>query len=154
MKHRLRLCAVLAGLCAAVMAAGAAAAPPVTAQIDQGVKISFPAGVRDVVVGNPSIADVTLLSAHSAVLMGRSYGVTSVMAFDEAGRTVFSREVVVGAGDAGRVALVRGAEMNNFACSPRCERTPMPGEYQPNYNSYAVPFDDYAKRARPAAATE
>ena len=152
MKFRLRPPAFIAGLAAVVLATGAAAAPPVAAKIDQGVKISFPTGVRDVVVGNPSIADVTLLSAHSAVLMGRSYGVTSVMAFDEAGRTVFSREVVVGAGDAGRVALVRGGEMNNFACSPRCERTPMPGEVQASYTAYSTPFDDYAKRARPAAS--
>jgi hypothetical protein len=137
--------------CAAALvlaAATGAQAQPVAAPIDQGVRVGFSAAVRDVVVGNPAIADVTLLDARSAVLMGKSYGVTSLMAFDAAGRTVFNRQVVVSASDAGRVSMIRGGAASNYACGPRCERTPMPGEHKNDYGDYNTGFDDYAKRAR------
>ena len=76
------------------------------------------------VVGNPAIADVTVVDAHTILLLGKGYGVTNLVIMDRTGRVIFNREIVVSAADAGRVSIWRGAASSNYACSPRCEREP------------------------------
>ncbi|WP_269714711.1 pilus assembly protein N-terminal domain-containing protein [Caulobacter sp. NIBR2454] len=139
---------LLALLTASLAVAGPASAQSVAATIDQAVRIAFPAAVRDVVVGNPAIADITLLDGRTAVVLGRSFGVTSLTAFDAAGRTVFDRQIVVGSGDANQMALYRGAEINHYACAPRCERTPMPGEPESAYKKFEEPYGAYYDRSK------
>lgn len=95
-----------------------------TVPMDQGVKILFASAARDVVVGNPAVADVTMLGSSAAVVMGKAYGVTSVSAFDAAGRSVFSRQVIVAPASEGRIAVYRGVQQNNFVCGSSCEALP------------------------------
>ena len=137
-----------------VSAAGAAT---ISAVIDQGVRISLPAGARDVMVGNPAIADINVVDSRTAVIQGRSYGVTNLMIIDARGRTIANSQIVVGAPDVNRVSLYRGpsagavaANVANYSCAPRCERTPMPGEIDSEYNRYSIPFNAYAMRAAEA----
>ncbi|MBN9320271.1 MAG: hypothetical protein BGN86_02335 [Caulobacterales bacterium 68-7] len=89
--------------------------------IDQTVKVGFTGAARDVVVGNPAIADVTLLEAGGAIVLGKQFGVTSVTAFDAGGRTVFSRQVLVTSGDDNRVTFYRGTARNTLVCGSSCE---------------------------------
>ena len=65
------------------------------------------------------------------------------------GRVIFQQEVNVAPAASGRVSLYRGPLVYNFACSPRCERTPMPGEEKTTvYEAYGPPYKDYSDRAR------
>ncbi|CAN5677215.1 pilus assembly protein N-terminal domain-containing protein [soil metagenome] len=145
----------------AVLALGtqvsAAGAATISAMIDQGVRISLPAGARDVMVGNPAIADINVLDSRTAVIQGRSYGVTNLVIIDARGRTLQNNQVVVTASDVNRVSVYRGpgpgavmTHVDNYACGPRCERTPMPGEIDSEYNRYAIGFNAYAQRAAEA----
>jgi Flp pilus assembly secretin CpaC len=59
----------LLALAAQVSTAGAAT---ISAVIDQGVRITLPAGARDVMVGNPAIADINVVDSRTAVIQGRS----------------------------------------------------------------------------------
>ncbi len=64
------------------------------------------------------------------------------------GRTIFQQVVNVAPAANGRVSLYRGTLVTNYACSPRCERTPMPGEdKEKNYDPYSAAFKDYGERA-------
>ena len=137
--------------------ASAAGAATIAAVIDQGVRISLPAGARDVMIGNPAIADISVVDSRTAVIQGRGYGVTNLMVIDARGRTILNSQVVVSAPDVNRVSLYRGpgagaavANVTNFACANRCERTPMPGEVDSEYNRYSIPFASYAQRAAEA----
>jgi hypothetical protein len=141
---------------AVVAAVAATPAPGIAAEafavpIDQSASISLPRGAQNVMVGNPAIADVNILDTHTAVLLGRSYGVTNLVVLDVRGRTLLNRDIVVSAADTGRVSIVRGgltgARTENYACSPRCERTPMPGETDLDFNRYAPGYSGYAARA-------
>lgn len=145
---------VLLALAAQVSAAGAAT---ISAVIDQGVRIALPAGARDVMVGNPAIADINVVDSRTAVIQGRGYGVTNLMVIDARGRTIQNSQIVVSAPDVNRVSIYRGvgagaamANVSNFTCSPRCERTPMPGELDSEYSRYAGGFTAYAARAAEA----
>lgn len=146
--------ALLAAL--AVMTIGG----PVLAQglpvrIDQASHITLPAPARDVVIGNPSVADVTIIDGRNLLVLGKSYGVTNIVVLDARGQTILDRQIVVSASDEGRVSFFRGPDVYNYSCSPRCERTPMPGERDSGsgvYGQWAPPYTAYADRAAAAAA--
>ena len=56
---------------------GAASAQTMTVRIDQSARVTLPTTARDVIVGNPSIADVAVLDGRNILVLGRGYGVTS-----------------------------------------------------------------------------
>ena len=99
----------------------AQAAPALMAPINQSVPINLPRGTRDVLIGNPAIADVSVLDSGKAVLVGKGYGVTNLVVIDQLGRTVLNRQVVVAA-PAGNVSVIRGGKVEDYACGARCER--------------------------------
>lgn len=141
---------VLAALLAA--AATAAQAQSLTVNLDQSTRLALSAPARDVVVSNPTVVDVAMLTPTSLVVLGKGYGITNLMVVDSAGRTILNREVVVGSSDANRVSFYRGPNVTNYACAGRCERTPLPGEIEQVYKPHATPYDEHADKASGAAA--
>jgi hypothetical protein len=123
----------------------------VSVAIDQTAPVVLGAPVSQVIVGNPSIADVSLTDRRHLTVLGRSYGVTNIVALDASGRRIFETTVNVAPAMTGRVSLFRGAELYNYACSDRCERTPMPGESTAVYQGAVTPYSDYSGRAKSAA---
>jgi hypothetical protein len=129
--------------------AEAPAAGAVVVQMDQNTVVDLSAPAGNVLVGNVSIADVSLINPRRIAILGRSYGLTNVVVTDRMGRTIFRQEVNVQPPAAGRVTLYRGPLAANFACSPRCVRTPMPGEdKEKNYDPYTMSYKDYSERTR------
>ena len=87
-----------------------------------------------------------------------AYGVTNLMIIDARGRTIQNNQVVVSGPEVNRVSIYQGpnsgalaANVANYSCAPRCERTPMPGEIDSEYNRFSMPFNAYAQRAAEAA---
>lgn len=156
MRRRLITLAI-AAFAAAGLAQGARA-ESLSVPIDQSARLILPAGAQNVMVGNPAIADVNVLDSHNAVLLGRAYGVTNLLVTDGRGRVLVNRQVVVAAPQTDRVTMFRGTAgpqppgVVNFACAAeRCERTPMPGENDTDYNRVEKPYVGYADRAASAA---
>lgn len=108
---------------ATVAFAGMANAQALQVRVDQAERITLSGSARDVVVGNPAIADVTVVDSRNLIVTGKSFGVTNVIAVDASGRTLTNRQIVVSASDEGRVSFYRGPEVRSYSCSPRCERT-------------------------------
>ena len=118
-----------ARLVAALASATVLAAPVVvTAQsaslnveIDQAARVQLRAPAGSVIVGNPQIADVTVVDSNTLYITGKGYGVTEVVAVDAIGRTVFQSQVVVSAGaGSGRVRVWRGGQATEMACGLSC----------------------------------
>ena len=79
----MRLHITLAAAAAAFLTlTSAATARPLQVDVDQSTRISLPTAARDVVIGNPSIADVSVLDGHTIMVLGKSFGVTSLMITD------------------------------------------------------------------------
>lgn len=76
--------------------------------------------VRDVVVGDPSVADVSVVNDRTLVVLGKRPGVTSLLAFGASGRALADRQIVVSEG-AG-VTVYRGARPSTYACGAQCTR--------------------------------
>ena len=143
--HRVAVLALaLAAL--AVTASGAGAA---TVRMDENPLIELRAPAGNVIVGNPSIADVTLITPTKLAILGRSYGLTNLIITDRMGRGIIHQEINVSDTSRGRMSLYRGPLVANFACAPRCERTPMAGEEKStSYEPYSGAYKDYGDRAK------
>ncbi len=98
-----------------------AAAETLNVQMDQSAALRLSVPARDVVIGNPNIADVNLLDARRLVVIGKSFGVTNLLVMDQAGRTILDRTIVVSAA-APSMKYFRGDEVRNYACTDRCEQ--------------------------------
>jgi hypothetical protein len=146
-----RLFSSLAVFACVVAAPAPGLAEALTVPIDQSAAIALPAGSQNIMIGNPAVADLNILSPRSAVVLGRSYGVTNLLITDSRGRTILDRQIVVSAADTGRVTTIRGSalgpHLENYACSPRCERVPMPGEIDTDYTRYQSAYAGYSGRA-------
>lgn len=136
----------------AFLALAAPAMAGVTVNIDETTPVTLGGTAGQVIVANPSVADVSLTDRRHMMVLGRSYGVTSIVVLDPMGRRIFETTVNVAPLPVGRVSLFRGTEVYNYACSDRCERTPMPGESSGVYQSAVTPYTDYSARAKSAAA--
>jgi Flp pilus assembly secretin CpaC len=93
----------------------------ISVEIDQAQRVQLRGQAGSVIVGNPEIADVTVVDANTLYITGKGYGVTEVVAVDTTGRPVFQSQVVVTAGDgSGRVRVWRGAQSTEMACASSC----------------------------------
>lgn len=61
-----------------------------------GEQVNLPVGITDVIVSNPSVADVDVRSPRQLYIFGKNAGETKVYATDAAGRTVYTATVRVG----------------------------------------------------------
>jgi Flp pilus assembly secretin CpaC len=105
-------------------AATAHAASRINVGLSQGARMMVGGSAANVVVANPAIADVTVVDAHSIVVLGKSYGSTQIMVMDSSGRLLLDSIVTVTAPQEGHMTYYRGpTSPSEFDCSPRCEAT-------------------------------
>jgi Flp pilus assembly secretin CpaC len=89
--------------------------------LDQAQVIKLPEAAATMVVGNPLIADISIQSGGMAVLTGKGYGVTNIVALDRFGAVLEQKTIEVqGARDS--VVIYRGVERESYSCMPKCER--------------------------------
>jgi hypothetical protein len=120
------------------------AAPAIAAQtgavnlgLDEVHTLTFRAPIATVYVGNPSIADITMIDARHAFVQGKSYGRTNIVALNHDGVQVFNSGVTVtSAATNGTVVLNRGTQRITLTCAgTSCEPTPMPGDGKSAYEA-------------------
>jgi len=102
-------------------AIGTAQSGSLNVEIDETQRVQLRGPAGSVIVGNPAIADVTVVDANTLYITGKGNGVTEIVAVDTIGRTVFQSQVVVtdGAGS-GRVRVWRGGQATEMACAASC----------------------------------
>lgn len=114
---RLALAAVFA------LAGGTAHAENLSLSAGQAVRISLAGAAREVVVGDPQVADISVINETTLVVLGKRPGMTSLLAFDAAGRPLAERQVVVSENGGGGVIVYRGATgATTYACGVQCTR--------------------------------
>lgn len=109
------------------LASTAEAASDVTIFADQAKIIQVSGQPGTVVVGNPSIADVSV-QGERVVLMGRNYGVTNVIILDRDGRQLAALDVTVQITDKNAVHVFKAGGRMSLACAPVCEQTLQVGD--------------------------
>ena len=114
----------IAVLALAAVGGGAAAAAEsgsMTVEVNQSRRIVLPGVAASIIVGDPAIADVSMVDTHSIIVIGRGFGHTQLVVTDHAGRTLLDDEVEVVSADRGHVTLYRGVAVSDYACAgSRC----------------------------------
>ncbi|BDA82646.1 hypothetical protein Sa4125_01880 [Aureimonas sp. SA4125] len=103
------------------------------------LKIDRPAA--SVIIGNPSIVDITVHDSRTLVLTGRSYGITNLVVLDGDGASILDEEVAVHAFEKSTVRIYRQAERTTFACLPTCEPTVTIGDTSEAFANAAGQFN-------------
>lgn len=115
-----RTALILALAVTAVATTATAQSAPLNVEIDRSARIALRGAAASVIVGNPAIADVTVVDANTLYIVGKGYGVTEVVAVDAIGRPLFQNQVVVTGGSTGAVRMWRGGQMTEMACGGSC----------------------------------
>jgi hypothetical protein len=115
-----------------VLAAGASPARAETdvlaVTLDQAKIARLPRGAATLIVGNPMIADVTMLKNNNMmVITGKGYGQTNLIAIDDEGSIIEDKEIRVLPSKA-LVILQSGGSRMSFACNPDCMPTVQLGD--------------------------
>ena len=118
-----RASACVMALAATALSSQAASAQDLIVKYDQAsiVRLSRPAA--EIIVGNPSITDVSIQSGTSLVITGKSFGITNIIALDSQGQVIRDQRVLVRVDDDRMVVVNNGGKRSSFACTPNCAPT-------------------------------
>ena len=77
--------------------------------IDQASLVRLDRPAAEIVVGNPSIADVSVQSGKVLIVTGKSFGETNLIVIDADGKMIINRRLIVQEPRTGFVTVYRGA---------------------------------------------
>ncbi|MBX9759907.1 MAG: pilus assembly protein N-terminal domain-containing protein [Beijerinckiaceae bacterium] len=119
----LALCVVLHGAVGSAKAQEPAGSEAIVLLLNKAKILQLPASAVTIVVGNPSVADVTMLRrSRQMILTGKGFGETNLIALDSQGRSVGESLIRVTNSSRGLV-VQRGMDRETWDCSPRCQPT-------------------------------
>jgi hypothetical protein len=147
MLHRALLClAVVSGFGLSPVAA--APSDVLKIILDQAQVAKVPAGTTTLVVGNPSIADVTMLKGGvGMVVTGKGYGQTNLVAIDAQGNILDEKQIVV-APTRNVLVVQRGDARSSYTCNPWCMPTVQLGDEDKTFNDAAAQISAHSGLAK------
>jgi hypothetical protein len=95
----------------------------ITVLIDQASLLRLERPAAEIVVGNPSIADVAVQSGKVLILTGKSFGETNLIVVDAEGKVIISRRLIVQEPRTGFVSVYKGDARQTLHCAPYCAPT-------------------------------
>ena len=109
-------------LCSALLIATTAIAEEVFVKIDEAHILRLQSPVSQIILGNPSIADVAVQNNKMLVLTGKSFGFTNLIVLDADNNEILNKKISV-TKDSNRVVTVyKGATHYSLHCTPVCEQ--------------------------------
>jgi hypothetical protein len=114
---------VLVSACACIASAGSVFAADLMVRYDQSQLIRLPRPATEVIIGNPSIADVAIQGGNLLVVTGKSFGVTNIIALDAQRNVIQDQRVVVDHDDGRTLSLYKGTKRESYTCTPECSPT-------------------------------
>lgn len=125
--------------------------------MDEVRTVSFAVPVSTVYVGNPSIADITMIDARHAFVIGKGFGSTNMVALNSDGKQVFDTSIAVSASavnTGSTLVLNRGTQRATYSCTANhCETAPQLGDGpEPTYDTLSSQLAQHAAAAKSAAA--
>lgn len=109
--------------------------------------LRLPAEAGSVIIGNPAIADVTVHSPTTIMVVGRGFGETNLVILDRNGHTMVDADIqVTSITPSNGVRLFNAKARETYSCSPYCQPSPVLGD-SPEHLSANTP------QAQPATST-
>ena len=155
-KKAVGVTAAILGLASAVASMAPASAraedAPIVGIVDQARLVKIPAGTDTLIIGNSTIADVTLLKQKNLmVLTPKSFGETNFIALDAAGNPVAESTIqVVNSSDA--LVVQRGMSRQSYSCAPKCQPVERLGDDDKYLSAVAAQAQGHTQRLAGATA--
>jgi hypothetical protein len=109
-------------VCGAATEARAQSARPASLRVSvnhaEVVTLQGPAAVA--LIANPDIADIVNERGNLIFVIGRKPGTTNLLVYDDAGKRLLGREIVVVPEDGNMVTITRETDVTDYYCEPRC----------------------------------
>jgi len=119
---------------------------PVAVPMDNVTLVSFKQPVSTVYIGNPSIAELTIVDSRHVFVMGKRFGATNLIALGYDKTLLENDPITVSSRHAEAVTVFRGPDTFNYVCTGfHCETRPVPGDpktYFDNTETTAVEHEE------------
>jgi hypothetical protein len=119
---------VIACALATTGVASAAAAEDLIVKYDQSQILRMPSKVAEFIIGNPTIADVSIQSSDLLVVTGKSFGITNVIALDGERKVITEARVIVVRDEVRVVNVQKGSKRESYNCTPQCNPSLVVGD--------------------------
>jgi hypothetical protein len=127
--HGLAVVSPLAAVLLTIAAAAPAAAEPqaawsekINVYMDQARLVHLPERALNVIIGNPLIADISILPGDLIVITGKSYGATNFIATDRSGAVLLDKTIEVTGPRDPTLVMYNGVDRHTYSCDPDCSR--------------------------------
>jgi Flp pilus assembly secretin CpaC len=147
-------CFAVLGLVAGISAVSpAASAAGVAVALDEVRVVTFKTPVKTVFVGNPVIADITVIDPQHVFILGKSFGTTNLVALDDKGNQRINEQISVFNRAGAAVTLHRGASQVTMTCTrAQCVAAPTPGDDNGPFDAVTGQIDRRQTLSMKAAA--
>lgn len=114
-----------------------AAAQDLIVKYDQSQLLRLPRPVSEIIIGNPTIADITVQSSDMLVVTGKSFGITNVIVLDSDRSVIQDQRILVVRDEAKTVNLQKGSKRESYNCTPQCNPSLVVGDDSAYFDTVA-----------------
>ncbi len=114
-----------------------ARAQDLVVKYDQSQLLRLPRPVSEIIIGNPTIAEVTVQTNNLLVVTGKTFGITNVIALDADRNIIQDQRIVVIRDEVKVVNVQKGAKRESYNCTPQCNPSLVVGDDQAYFDSVA-----------------
>jgi Flp pilus assembly secretin CpaC len=100
--------------------ASRARADDLIVRYDQSQLLRLPRPVAEIIIGNASIADVTVQGGNLLVVTGKTFGVTNIIALDSDKNIIQDQRIMVERDERNVLNLHKGVNRQTYTCTPNC----------------------------------
>jgi hypothetical protein len=118
----------IAAIFSAAILSPAASAETFRVGVDQTVTLQLASPADSVVIGNATIADVTVHDPNTLLVTGKAFGSTNILVLGRGGHTIYSNTIAVSGGSGDQLTIVRGPGTFTYSCIEKCRGTPVVGD--------------------------
>jgi hypothetical protein len=107
-------------MAAVALEATQARADDLVVKYDQSQLLRLPRPAAEIIIGNPTIADVSVQGGNLLVVTGKTFGITNIIALDVERNVIQDQRVLVQRDERKVVNLHKGSKRESYNCSPQC----------------------------------
>lgn len=127
---------------------------PLRVTLDEAKVARVPEGTTTLVIGNPIVADVTMLKGSGAmVVTGKGFGETNLIALDAHGNVLEEKTVRV-VPTSSTLVVQRGMERESYSCAPTCMPTVQLGDDKTDFKDASGQISDRNALVAPSAGQQ
>jgi Flp pilus assembly secretin CpaC len=117
---RIAMLALSIATSAASLTATNASANDLVVVYDQAQLLRLPRPPAEIIIGNASIADVSIQGGNILVVTGKTFGVTNIIALDSERNVIQDQRILVRRDEKRTVNLHKAAMRQSYSCTPNC----------------------------------